>query len=128
MKFPAMLPEIPVADLATALAYYRDCLGFAIDWDNAELGLAGLSQGAAQLFIGASHYRRHMKTAGPSVVWVSLASRTEVDELYGRWRAAGANLDGPPVENEPWRLYEFLAFDPDGNIVRVHHFLVEEAA
>lgn len=127
MTFPAALPEIPVTSFAPALAYYRDCLGFAIDWEDEDLGLAGLSQGAARLFVGASHYRAHMKTAGPSVVWINLDSCAEVDALYQRWHATGARLGEPPAENKPWRLYEFLASDPDGNILRVFHFLFEGA-
>ena len=31
MNFPAACPEVPVADLAAALAWYRDRLGFTID-------------------------------------------------------------------------------------------------
>ena len=121
MKFPAACPEIPVGDLAPALAYYRDCLGFTIDRSDEELGLAGLSQGASRLFMGAAHYRIHLETGGrPIVIWLNLSSRAEVDELYARWTAAGAKLDLPPAA-KPYKLYEFLAFDLDGNILPVFY-------
>lgn len=32
MDFPAVCPEIPVSDLTAALAWYRDRLGFIVDW------------------------------------------------------------------------------------------------
>ena len=120
MKFPAACPEIPVAELAPALACYRDCLGFTIDWADEELGLAGLSQGASRLFMGAVQYRVHLGTGGPLVIWLNLNSRAEVDELYSRWLANGAKLDLPPAA-KPYKLYEFLAFDLDGNILRVFY-------
>lgn len=127
MAFPAAWPEVPVGALAPALAYYRDRLGFHVDWDNEELGLAAVSQGASQLYIAAPHYRAHMgSSGGPIVIWLSLASRAEVDELHARWSAAGVTGDGPPELNAPWSLYEFLAYDPDGNIFRVYHFVTDE--
>ena len=45
MQFPSVCPEIPVSSLPPALAYYRDQLGFNIDWSDEQLGLACLSRG-----------------------------------------------------------------------------------
>ncbi len=118
--FPSPVPEIPVSDLSAALAYYRDCLGFAVDWADEELGLAGLSQGGARLFVAAAHYRAHQASAGPQVTWYNMAGRAEVDDLHARWQAAGAKVDALRRET-PHRLHEFLAFDPDGNILRVFY-------
>jgi uncharacterized glyoxalase superfamily protein PhnB len=120
VEFPPACPEIPVSELAPALAYYRDCLGFTVDWADEAPGLAGLSQGASRLFMGAASYRAHLGSQGPAVVWLNMASRAEVDALHDRWRAAGARLDHPPAA-KPYKLYEFLAFDPDGNILRVFY-------
>ena len=55
MQFPSVCPEIPVADLAAALAYYRGPLGFTIDWSDASLGLAGLSRGGTRMFMTTAH-------------------------------------------------------------------------
>ena len=38
MHFPPLCPEVPVASLA-ALDYYRDKLGFTIDWSDEQLAL-----------------------------------------------------------------------------------------
>ena len=79
-----------------------------------------LSQGEARLFMGTAHYRAHLKTAGPQVIWYNLDGRAEVDALHARWQAAGAKVD--PLRSEtPHKLHEFLAFDPDGNILRVFY-------
>jgi uncharacterized glyoxalase superfamily protein PhnB len=120
MRTPAACPEIPVGDLGQALAYYRDCMGFTIDWSDEALGLAGLSHGESRLFMAAAHYRVHLGTGGPIAVWLNLSSRAEVDELYEHWHATGARLGLPPAA-KPHKLYEFLAFDPDGNVLRVFY-------
>ena len=117
---PPAIPEVPVSDLPAALAYYRDVLGFTVDWADEGMGLAGLSQGQARVFMGASHYRRLFGTAGPQVIWYNLDSREAVDALYQRWLAAGAKLDQPPGP-KPHKLYEFFAFDPDGNVIRAFY-------
>lgn len=57
---------------------------------------------------------------GPTLTWLNLESREEVDELYRAWRASGARLTSAP-ESKPWGLHEFTAADPDGNIFRVFY-------
>ena len=42
LEFPGAVPEIPVKDLGVALAYYKNNLGFCIDWGGEEHGLAGV--------------------------------------------------------------------------------------
>jgi predicted lactoylglutathione lyase len=70
--------------------------------------------------MGAADYRAHLGTRGPIVIWLNMSSRAEVDALHDRWLAAGAKLDHPPAA-KPYRLYEFLAFDADGNVLRVFY-------
>jgi uncharacterized glyoxalase superfamily protein PhnB len=117
---PPPVPEIPVGELGPALAHYRDCLGFTIDWADEDLGLAGLSQGDCRLFISAAHYRAGQRHGGPVVTWLNLANRADVDALHARWSATGAHIAAPP-EAKPWKLYEFAAADPDGNVLRVFY-------
>jgi hypothetical protein len=58
--------------------------------------------------------------AGTVVVWLNLGSKQEVDDLYGRWRDAGAKVLAEP-EDKPWHLREFRVADPDGNQLRVFY-------
>lgn len=120
MSLPPVCPEIPVADLGQALAYYRDQFGFAIDWSDDGLGLAGLSRGDSRLFLANADYRAVHGTRGPVVLWLNLADRDEVDALYTEWAAAGARIVAPP-EAKPFKLYEFHAQDIDGNILRLFY-------
>jgi len=120
MQFPAACPEIPVRDLRVALAYYRDRLGFAIDWSDEELGLAGLSRGATRVFMSNAAYRSRLGNRGPLVLWINLADRAEIDALHAEWQAADARIVSPP-EAQPHKLYEFFAEDLDGNHLRVFY-------
>lgn len=120
MHFPQACPEVPVTDLAPALAYYRDCLGFTVDWFDENLGLAGVSRGRARVFVAAAHYREHRGTSGPVVLWVNMANRGEVNTLHAQWAATGARIEAPP-EAKSYKLYEFFALDLDGNHLRVFY-------
>jgi predicted lactoylglutathione lyase len=120
MQFPSVCPEVPVVSLVPALAYYRDQLGFAVDWSDEGLGLAGLSRGDTRIFMGAAHYRSHFGTQGPVVLWLNLSSRAEVDALHAQWVAAGAKIMAAPSA-KAHKLYEFFAQDVDGNAFRVFY-------
>ena len=127
MHFPSSCPEIPVAELAPALTYYRDQLGFAVDWSDERLGLAGLSRGEARLFMSDAGYRSGLGNGAPVVLWLNLANRAEVDDLHQEWHDAGARIAATPAA-KPFKLYEFFAQDIDGNFLRVFYdFGWEEA-
>ena len=46
--FPKAIPEIPVADVEKAAAYYVNVLGFNLDWGDDQGGIGGISQGSAE--------------------------------------------------------------------------------
>lgn len=120
MKFPSVCPEIPVVNLTTALAYYRDQFGFKIDWSDERLGLAGLSRGDTRMFMTNAEYRSVLGIQGPMVLWLNLSDRAEVDALHAEWATAGAIIADPPGA-KPSKLYEFYAQDIDGNYFRVFY-------
>ena len=90
--FPQAIPEIPVANVDKAAEYYVRVLGFSFDWG----------------------------TAGPVTIWLNLNNKTEVNELFERWKQAGANVIEAP-EDKPWHLREFRVADLDGNQLRVFY-------
>ena len=120
MDFPPACPEVPVAELPAALAYYRDRLGFTADWADEALGLAGLSRGKARIFMSNAGYRAGLGNRAPVVLWLNLANRAEVDDLHREWADAGVTVEAAPAA-KPWRLYEFFARDPDGNVLRIFY-------
>lgn len=119
-EFPPAVPEIPVADLDAATAYYRDQLHFHVDWVAADISLAGISRDHSRLFLAGPAFRETRGNAAPMVIWLNMDSNAGVDALHATWSAAGAIITSTP-ESKPWGLHEFFAADPDGNQIRVFH-------
>jgi len=118
--FPGPVPEIPVRDIATAVAYYQNNLGFTLDWGGEELGLPGISKGNCRMFLANQQYRKQYGNVGPTLTWLNLKSKEAVDELYRVWSASNAQLMSTP-ESKSWGLHEFTAADLDGNLFRVFY-------
>lgn len=106
------VPELPVADVERAQAYYRDTLGFEIAWlyPNKEIG--AVSRGEVAIF-----FRKRKPPFEPSVHWVFAA---DVDATYDELRSSGANII-EPLEEKPWGLRQFTVADLDGNRFYFHH-------
>lgn len=120
-EFPAVIPEIPVSNVDTAVEYYRKNLGFILDWgDEAGGGIAGISKGHCRMFLTNPRFREMYRSSGPVVVWINLSSRQEVDDLHQQWSSNGAKIVSAP-ESKPWKLYELTASDLDGNLLRVFY-------
>jgi uncharacterized glyoxalase superfamily protein PhnB len=120
VTFPATVPEIPVAEVDAAVAYYVRHLGFTLDWGGNIGGIAGISRGECRLFLANADFRSGHGNLGPVLFWLNLSSHAEVDDLYSEWKSAGARLVSAP-EDKPWKLREFTAEDPDGNRIRVFY-------
>jgi uncharacterized glyoxalase superfamily protein PhnB len=95
-----------VKDLAAALAYYRDRLGFTVRFTWGEPPYyACLNLGDADL---------HLNTYAPvgkSIVYIFC---TGVDALHADLAARGANVTQLPA-TEAYGMREFSVMDPDGH-------------
>ena len=69
--FPGAVPEIPVSDVGTAAAYYKNQLGFSIDWSSEDGGIAGISKGSCRMFLTNRAFREHYGIAAPVLVWLT---------------------------------------------------------
>lgn len=118
--FPAAVPEIPVANIGQAVAYYQNHLGFHLDWGGEEGGIAGISQGNCRMFLTNPSFRAGYGNAAPVLIWLNVSSKKEVDALCEAWTHTGARIISPP-EDKPWNLREFTATDLDGNLFRVFY-------
>jgi uncharacterized glyoxalase superfamily protein PhnB len=118
--FPQAVPEIPVSNVDSAAEYYVNVFGFSWDWGTDEGGIGGISQGDCRMFLTNPPFRAVHGPQSPMTVWLNLSSRQEVDELFERWKSAGAQVIDA-VEDKPWNLREFRVADPDGNQLRVFY-------
>ena len=119
-ELPGAVPEIPVLDVVAATAYYRDKLGFSVDWLEAEIALAGVSRDHCRLFLAGPSFREGSGNASPVLTWLNLNSKDQVDDLHRAWHSTRAILLSDP-ESKPYGLHEYTAADPDGNRFRVFY-------
>jgi len=118
--FPGAVPEIPVSNIDTAAEYYKNQLGFSLDWGGEDGGIAGISKGSCRMFLTNHAFREDYGNAAPVLVWLNLGSKQEVDNLYEAWSRCQARIVSPP-ESKPWKLHEFTVADLDGNLFRVFY-------
>src|SRR5262245_2109364 len=99
------LPELPFDDVPAAVNYYRDVLGFGINYQQHDIGVMFRDRITLLLI---ARTERH-KGIGSFEVYVENA-----DKLYEELRSNGANLLGLPV-SRPWGLRDFSVLDLEGN-------------
>lgn len=100
-----IMPELPLDNVPAGVAYYRDVLGFQVNYQQHDIGV--MDRDAVRLLLIA---RTDLHTGiGSAYVYVA-----DADALHTELRAKGANVQGEPV-SQPWGLREFRAVDLEGN-------------
>jgi uncharacterized glyoxalase superfamily protein PhnB len=99
------VPELPFDDVAAAVAYYQDVLGFRISYQQRDLGVMDREEVRVLLIARTERYTG----IGSAYVYVA-----DADALYAELRTWGANVQGEPV-SQPWGLREFRVLDLEGN-------------
>jgi uncharacterized glyoxalase superfamily protein PhnB len=110
-KFSHPTPELPVADVERAQAYYRDKLGFEIGWLDPGKEIGAVSRDDAVIF-----FRSRSGAFEPAVHWIFAA---EIDATYAELRSSGARIV-EDLEQKPWGLRQFTVEDIDGNRFYFH--------
>lgn len=99
------LPALPFDDVPAAVAYYRDVLGFRINYQQADLGV--MDRDAITILLIARTAEH--KGIGSFEVYVS-----DADLLFDELSGKGAKVLGPPA-SRPWGLRDFTVIDLEGN-------------
>ncbi|MDZ7728928.1 MAG: VOC family protein [Dehalococcoidia bacterium] len=107
----AFRPNMPVADLDAALAFYRDLLGF--EAAHVEPGLAILRSGGAEVAL--------VVDANPAPAGAYLYVRG-VEGLHRRMLDAGMEVTRP-LQQQPWGLHDFVVRDPDGHAIGIGEWI-----
>jgi uncharacterized glyoxalase superfamily protein PhnB len=126
-QFHGVQPVLPVADAARAARYFRDVLGFEIDF------IAGEPPSYARVKKGAdrSHgdpvYIRLWQCSPPAGAraWkgeIVIHVGHDVDGLHDAYVRRGVTVVEAPV-SQPWGLREFAIREPDGHILRFCGYL-----
>jgi len=106
-----------VADISTALAFYRDILGFTEDFRYGNY--AGVYLGNCALHLCA-HTIWNRPLGGGAVVIIG----DEVDIYCPTIQARGATILAEPADQQ-YGLRDFVTRDPDGNILTFSAPLLE---
>jgi catechol 2,3-dioxygenase-like lactoylglutathione lyase family enzyme len=110
------VPVIHVADVQASARFFRDTLGFAIDFLHGTPPFYGA--------VSRDDARVHLKFVHEPVLTVGADDRDgficafieveHVDALFAEYVAAGAVFDQRLV-TQPWGGRDFIVRDPDGN-------------
>lgn len=104
------IPILTVTDLRTSQRYYRDVLGFRVDWEDGDPpDFGSVSRGHAVVFMCQG-------CQGHPGGWIMLFT-PDVDRLHEEFVDKGARVKRAPTDM-PWHLREMLVEDPDGNTMR----------
>lgn len=117
---------IYVKDLQRMAAFYRDVLGFEIDWDGngpyAEFKHAGIRFSMferaqlAELLGQSPTYPEGLN--GTFELAIDLPTSADVDREFERIVKAGATPIYSP-RDEPWGMRSSIITDPEGNIIEI---------
>lgn len=100
-----MLPEFPLSDVPTGVAYYQKVLGFKIDYAQDDVGVMYRDDVTLLLILRTEQH----KGIGSCYVYIR-----DADALHAELLARGANVQGEPV-SQPWGLRDFRVLDLEGN-------------
>jgi len=111
-------PQLFVADVNAACAFYTDKLGFSVAFTYGEPPFYGqVSRGGARLnlrFLSEPaidpelQNREHLLSASITV--------DVVEPLFLEFQSAGVEFQ-QPLRLEPWGAWTFVVSDPDGNLI-----------
>lgn len=101
------IPILPVADLAASVAFYRNTLGFTLDWGDVHAGgVCSVSRDGRPIML-----MKQTPPVPPAWVWIGL----EDESLIEQCRSNGVQVVQEP-QNRAW-AYEMKIADLDGNVL-----------
>jgi uncharacterized glyoxalase superfamily protein PhnB len=102
---------LAVKDLAVAAAYFKDKLGFDLDFTAP--GWEFLSFGDFKVMLGECRDEMTAEATG-NHSWFAHALVENVDEVYAEFNERGAAILSR-IANKPWGIREFTVITPDGH-------------
>lgn len=114
-------PQLFVADIAAAIRFFVDDLGFSTVflygeppyYGQVERGSARLNLRCVEAPVIDDARRRREELLAASL---TVGSRAEIDALAAEFRSRGVPFFQAP-RNEPWGARDFIISDPDGNLL-----------
>ena len=122
MSGSSLVPAIRVPDMAAAIEFYRDQLGFRVERGGPEDGNVALSFGDARIMLdrvptdyySASYNEAIAKRMGASAPTALYIESPDLDAHHERLEKRGIEIVDP-IADRPWGQREFTVADPHGN-------------
>ncbi|HQZ82705.1 MAG TPA: VOC family protein [Pyrinomonadaceae bacterium] len=102
---------LAVKDLAIEAAYFKEKLGFELDFTVP--GWEFLSFGDFKVMLGECRAEMTAEESG-NHSWFAHALVENVDEVYEEFRSRGAKILSS-IADKPWGIREFCVITPDGH-------------
>lgn len=115
-RITALAPQFLVDDLDRAIAYYRDKLGFELDFVYQSFYASVSRDGFAIHLKEAAKLvaeRAHRKENEHLDAYIAVSG---IRGLFDELRLRGADVINP-IEERPWACVDFCVQDPDGYIL-----------
>lgn len=114
LSFKHATPILDVRSVEDSIDYYTSKLGFTKNWDwpddSEDKTFGSVTNGEVSIFLA--------ETPEPiRPVWV-FYDVNSADNVYAAYVEAGVTIREKP-NDKPWGSREFLALDPDGNVLRI---------
>lgn len=114
LHFHDVQPVLPVRDIAAALAYYTERLGFQFLFGDrgGAPAYAGVGRDEVEIHLQWQSERDIGQSAGLGNLRFVV---DDPDALFQEYLAAGVIPAGKSIRDTEWGTREFAFFDPDGN-------------
>ncbi|MCH3917436.1 MAG: VOC family protein [Spirochaetia bacterium] len=129
MKFEGL--GLFVKDMKAMVCFYRDVLGFDVEWDGLQPDAGVRKDGVLLMFYGRKNFEQMTsRTYGYAEginghFEIALAAETysDVDRIYETVVKKGAEPILKPT-TEPWGQHTCYIADPEGNLIEIGSFNV----
>lgn len=118
-----------VKDMKKMVEFYRDLLGFEIQWSDGEANVYLIKDGTLFLLYGREDFQKmthrkyqYAKTLNATFeIALSVPNYADVDKEYNRLISLGVQSILPP-EDEPWGQRTCYIADPERNLIEIGSF------
>lgn len=118
-----------VNDMKTMVEFYKNILGFEIEWDGKEPNVMLKKDGTLFMFYGRNDFEKMTNKRfnyvsginGHYEIALSVPKYSDVDLVYGDIISKGAESVMEPT-TEPWGQRTCYIADPEGNLIEIGSF------
>ena len=111
VEFTHNTPILPVTDVVESQNYYRDKLGFQVDWTQGD-SFGAVSVGTISIFF--------RKTDSQFSEFTCVLNTPDADKVYADYKGRGVDIVSE-IAAQPWGMREFTIRDLNGHLFRIGH-------